>query len=734
LDSGRLLTVKDKRGVITALFVDNIFLKGMRFVRTIRSPVRYGKLLSIDCPVLPEGYRLIRAADIPGQNCLPGPDAGFDLAFSHPILAGTRLLYEGQPVALLVGPEPRELAMLEAAIRVNAEEAEMPERVYAERNIIVETGGRGRPHSRDTALRPVPHAAKKTGEEPPEQPRIVETYHSTPSAEHNAPECNGAVAFFEGDRCFVHTASQWPRHVQRSVAGVLGLNPDGTGIVVGRESPGVHFDAKLWYPSLIAAQAALAAFVTRTPVKFMLTREEERLYSPRRAASALHIRSEADESGRILKTDIAITADLGMCGFFADEIIDRMALASLGLYRLGTVTIRAKAVGTASVPKGAFAGFGMAQGFFAIERHLAHVTDELRVSPLHWKRERNIEKQRGSPVKLPIGITVKKPLDIRGVIETASARSDFDRKWAAYALLRRRENPAVNKVSPMRGIGLAFAYQGAGLLYHTSNDPLPRVTAVLEDGELVIKCATPKETAPYIETWKNIARDAVCPDHPAVSIRYDDSGSDWGDDPAVLSRSVVYITGLVEAAVRDAMHDVSRLPDAPERRSEGRSEARYRSEDAENWAGKTCDHKAFDHPALCAAVIEAEIDQVEYKPLVRGIRLCVDGGRILSVSDARNLLTVSSIAALAWAQGKREVPNIRDVPRIEIEFITADNEHNSENNHVAGLEELAFSTIPAAYASAVSQALGVPFDSLPIRPQEIWRALHPASEGKGGEE
>ncbi|MDR1094791.1 MAG: molybdopterin-dependent oxidoreductase [Spirochaetaceae bacterium] len=724
------------------MFVDNIFLKGMRFVRTIRSPVRCGKLLSIDCPVLPEGYRLIRAADIPGQNCLPGPDAGFDLAFSHPILAGTRLLYEGQPVALLVGPEPRELAMLEAAIRVNAEEAEIPVRVYAERNIIVETGGRGRQQSRDTDLRPSPHAAKKNGEkkhgeEPPQQPRIVETSHSTPCAEHNAPECNGAVAFFEGDRCFVHTASQWPRHVQRSVAGVLGLNPDGTGIVVGRESPGVHFDAKLWYPSLIAAQAALAASVTRTPVKFMLTREEERLYSPRRAASALHIRSETDESGRILKTDIMITADLGMCGFFAEEIIDRMALASLGLYRLGTVTIQAKAVGTASVPKGAFAGFGMAQGFFAIERHLAHVTDELHVSPLQWKLERNIEKQGGSPVKLPIGITVKKPLDIRSVIETASARSDFDRKWAAYALLSRRENPAVNKVSPMRGIGLAFAYQGAGLLYHTSNDPLPHVTAVLEDGELVIKCATPKETAPYIETWKNIARDAVCPDHPAASIRYDDSGSDWGDDPAVLSRSAACITGLVEDAVRDAvrgaMRGVSQPPDAPE----DRSEARYRSEDAENWAGKTCDHKAFAHPALCAAVIEVEIDQAEYKPLVRGIRLCVDGGRILSVSGARNLLTVSGIAALAWAQGKRKLPYIKDVPRIEIEFITADNEHNgenSENKHVAGLEELAFSTIPAAYASAVSQALGVPFDSLPIRPLEIWRALHPASEGKGGEE
>jgi CO/xanthine dehydrogenase Mo-binding subunit len=722
-----LFIVNYKRGDITVLFVDNIFLKGMHFVRTIRSPVRSGRLLSIDCPLLPEGYRLIRATDIPGQNCLPGPGADFDLVFSHPLLAETKLLYEGQPVALLVGPEPRELARLEAAILVNAEEVDIPERVYAERSITVETNARGKP----------PRAAKNAGEEPM-QTLLVETCHRTSCAEHNAPECTGAVAFFEGARCFVHTASQWPRHVQRSVAGALGLNIEEAGIVIGRESPGVHFDAKLWYPSLIAAQAALAASITKKPVKFMLTRGEERLYSPRRATSEIAIRSMVvAETGRILETDITITADLGACGFFADEIIDRMALASLGLYRLGTVTIQAKAVGTASVPKGAFSGFGMAQGFFAIERHLAHVTDELHVSPLHWKRERNIVKSGGALAKLPIGIAVKKPLAVHAIIDTICATSDFGRKWAANDLLHCRENSITgfmeDKTSPMRGIGLAIAYQGAGLLYHTGGDPLPHVTAVFEDDELVMRCAASKEAGSHIAIWKKIALDAanataVQSVNPVKSIRFDDSGSGWGDDPAVLSRDSAYIPGLVEEAARS----VSQLPDMPERSSE----ARYQSEDAENWAGKTCDNKAFAHPALCAAVIEVEIDRTEYKPLIRSIRLCVEGGKILSVSDARNTLTISGIAALAWAQGKREVPNIKDVPHIEIDFIPCDSEHSTGNEYITGLEELPFSTIPAAYAAAVSQALGIPFDSLPIRPLEIWRALNPAPEDevKGGEE
>jgi CO/xanthine dehydrogenase Mo-binding subunit len=726
--------MKDCKGLrsVFVLSVDAIFLKGMYFARTLRSPVRSGKLLSIDCPVLPEGYYLIRAKDIPGENVLAGafagPDADFIPAFSHPILAEAELLYEGQPVALLVGPDEAEIAKLEDSILVNAEETDAPLRIYAERNITVEIDAKAARSS---------HAAKAADEEA-RRIRLVESYHKTPCAEHNAPECTGAVVFFDGTRCVIHTASQWPRHVQQSVAAALYIDEARVDII--QEPSGVHFDAKVWYPSLIAAEAALAAFVTKKPVKFMLSREEERRYAPRRVPSEIRIRSALDEDGRVVETGIDIEADLGACGFFADEIIDRMALASLGLYRLGTVTIHARAVGTASVPNGAFSGFGMAQGFFAIERHVTRIAEEARVSPLEWKLKRSIVKQGGGPVKLPIGIMPKKPLSFHAVIDTVCAQTDFSRKWAAYDLSRRREHAQEHPderlaegligdtFSQTRGIGLAFAYQGSGLLYHRGGDPVPHVTASIEGGELTIKCAALKEddlSGGLCDIWKEIAYNVAV--RPVTSVHYDKGGKDWGDDPAVLSRTIAYVTELVEQAVQSA----SLLPDG----SNGTSEARYQSDPVQNWAGRTCDQKAFSYPATCAAVVEVEIDPVEYKPQVRCIKLCVESGKILSVHDARNTLVICGIAALAWAQGKREVPNIKDVPNIEIDFIPSD------SDRVCGLEELAFSTIPAAYASAVSQALNIPFDSLSIRPLEIWRTLRPrpeseqnAEDGEGGED
>jgi CO/xanthine dehydrogenase Mo-binding subunit len=728
---------------VFVLSVDAIFLKGMYVARTLRSPVRSGTLLSIDFPALPEGHYLIQAKDIPGKNSLAetfaGADVDFEPALSHPILAETNLLYEGQPAALLVGPafcyeggasirSNTEIAKLEDSILINCVatgedgEPDEPLRVYAERHITVETDPKAA-----KSLLPIEAA----GEKPPLH--IVETYHKTPCAEHNAPECTGAIAFFEGTRCVIHTASRWPRHVQRSVAGVL--NIDEALIDIIREPPGVHFDAKVWYPSLIAAQAALAAFITKKPVKFMLSREEERRYSPRRATSEIRIRSAQDEDGRIVETDIDVETDLGACGFFADEIIDRMTLATLGLYRLGTVKINARAVGTASIPKGAFSGFGMAQGFFAIEQHIARVADEARISPLEWKLERTTVKQGCGPARLPIGITPKKPPAFHAVIDEVCARSDFARKWAAYDLHRRRkyvqEQPEEHSdgfigdtFSPLRGIGLAVAYQGAGLLYHTGGDPLPHVTAVIEDDRLSIGCTAlgnEKEGGAFgatgnINIWKEIAGNAA----PVKSVRCDASGNGWGDDPEVLSATTAYIAELVEQSAKSAS--------LPAESPGNRSEARYQSKPLRNWAGKTCDQRAFAYPAFCAAVVEVEINKIEYKPLVRSIRLCVEGGKILSPHDARNTLTICGIAALAWAQGKREVPNIKDVPHIEIDFIPGD------GDHVCGLEELAFSTIPAAYVQAVSQALNISFDSIPIRPLEIWQALQTKPENTTDDE
>ena len=80
-----------------SLFVDDISLENQYLAVTVRSPSANCLLKDIDCPPLDNQYRLIRAADIPGENRLAGS--------AVPLLASERLCYIGEPVAILVGPD-----------------------------------------------------------------------------------------------------------------------------------------------------------------------------------------------------------------------------------------------------------------------------------------------------------------------------------------------------------------------------------------------------------------------------------------------------------------------------------------------------------------------------------------------------------------------------------------------------------------------------------------------------
>jgi CO/xanthine dehydrogenase Mo-binding subunit len=54
-----------------------------------------------------------------------------------------------------------------------------------------------------------------------------------------------------------------------------------------------------------------------------------------------------------------------------------------------------------------------------------------------------------------------------------------------------------------------------------------------------------------------------------------------------------------------------------------------------------------------AAVVEVEINPIEYTPQIRGAWLGIDGGKILSEKRARRSLRASSVQALGWASGEQ---------------------------------------------------------------------------------
>jgi CO/xanthine dehydrogenase Mo-binding subunit len=692
------------------VFVDDIMIPDCLYALTIRAPMAKGRLNSLECPPLPSGYTLIQGKDIPGTNQLD--------QFPVPIFAVETISYIGEPVALLVGPDMGKLQEYAAQCKVIANEdtpfffQDLPdaEGVLAERTLRI-------PQDELDPEEDIPHTT-------------VQGTYQTGIQEHWYADPQGAVAVYTGEMSparpmVIHSATQWPLHVKRSVSQVLKVPLNE--VVVEATALGVHLDGKLWYPSLIACQAALGAYITHKPVKLVLTREEDFRYSPKRHFTMIGIRSTLGKSGEILETAITVKTDLGAQGVFTDEILDQTCLGSLGAYRISPFNLKGTALTTNIPPQGPLAGFGLSQGFFAMERHVSRIADALHQDPAAWRKHHVFPKHSSLAIGAPV-----KTAPVELLIDTTAAKSDYYRKWAAYELLRSHRHGrswAVKDESP-RGIGIALAYQGNGFLYPPDDEVSYELEVCLEtDGSLEIHSAFCN--AEYAQLWRKIAGEILSIDADLIRIQAGTAGQIPDSGSASHSRYFAELSSLLEKTCQTIQQRRFQVPLPITERGY------YASSLKVPWKGTSSVpfNRLYNEHALArlgwgAAVVEVVIDPIAYTPIIRGIWLGIAGGRILSEKQARRTLSYSAIQALGWATQERlfytegEIPerlfytygiqDPEDIPLIQVDFIGQD------TGEPQSIEELPFSSIPAAYVQAVSQAMDHPFETIPLGAQEIW--------------
>ncbi|GHU24155.1 aldehyde oxidase [Spirochaetia bacterium] len=648
-------------------FVQDKYSEENFFALTIRAPVAPALFKGIDHPKLHNSYALIQADDIPGINRVG--------ELPVPILAGDSLAYIGEPVALLVGPDRSRVEEFATQCIVQTEPL-LPDADLFFAEYFFESG---------TTI------GSETGKS------LTGTYRSG-IQEHWYPEPHGAYAAWSDEHLCICTATQWPALVQRAVARMLAIAPE----LVHVESAGLGttLDGKIWYPALISCHAALCADWVQRPVRVMLTREEDFRFSPKRNSSLIRIDSIYHATGEVSKTTVDVAVDLGSSGVFAQEILDYVCLGSTGLYDLGALHITGKACAGPSAPHGPCAGFGLSQGFFALECHVSRLADRCGQDPAEWRKQ-HFGKN------LPIGVQIPDhPLE--QLIDSAAQRSDYYRKWTSYNMLR-----TLPEYSPHRGIGVAVAFQCNGFLYEQNTYEIE--LTLKKDGCLDIKTGGISENISAV--WRNYAMEILSIEPDKIRI-FNDPTIDSG--PMTLSRSSTVLTPLIQHACVEIKKQLFRDP-LP-------ITVRYsmNPEEIPSWNGRSLDRHAVESLSFGAAVVEVELDNGI--PRIRTIALSVEAGHILNKARAERILKTNALHALSWASRERLsyreglIPEeqfyaysplpLLDAPEITISFL--------ENaSPPKGIGELPFSTIPAAYIQALSQALNHPFGTIPLTMQDI---------------
>ena len=681
------------------IFLEDIYPDDFLYGITIRSPIAKGRLKSIQTPDLPQNFSLITSKQIPGKN---------QMEEGGPVLANDLLSYIGEPVALLIGNDKTMLENLASKCIVHADE-EKPvfsyisdDQIAAQREIIIG----------DTA--DIFSNAVK----------IIKGNYSTGIQDHWYAEPIGAITWYENKKntpdLIIKTATQWPYHVKRSVASMLGI--DSSLITVEPTELNLHMDGKLWLPSLVSCHAALCTYLTKKPVRLILTREEDFLFSPKRCQTNIEISSAVDSSGKTMALELNILVNLGAFGVNANEITDQVCLGSLGFLKINNIKLNAKAYCTNLPPQGPFSGFGLAQGLFAFERHISRTSDVVNQDPAQYRKNFYDLNYVSSQIQ-------NKDVNADELITAAAKMSDYYRKWASFELLKKNRGKH-EKGDELRGIGIAVGFQSNGLLYTGSDKGIYSIEVTLtKESMLEIKTSI-TSVENYDKIWEKVAHEilSIQPEMiKTISINSPDSG------PSCASRNISVITKLVENCCHIIRKQRFHNPLPITVRRSIRPKNGSLRDFFNPPTGKIMDITAFARPASACAVVEVSIDPAECRPKIRGVWAAVDGGKIISSNRAKRNLVRASTQALGWAYTenieyhngilpKEQYLNFSiippsEIPQIEIEFLGPD------IGSPKGVGDLPFTCIPAALIQAVSQAMDHNFVSIPLNKNEIWEVI-----------
>ena len=200
---------------------------------------------------------------------LPRPAEGFagqsvpPLATHHLPLQDDRILYHGQPVAMVLADTLE--AAEEAASRVRAEIEEEPwqhpEQAGAQ---TPEAASYAALSSLDVGVGDIDAAVSDAAV-------TVAARYIQPSRHNNPMEPSAILAHWSGDQLTVHDSVQHLYAVQSALAAVFGIDPASVRVVCPHTGGGFGAKAFVWPHEILAA---MAARVAGRPVKLVLTRAQ----------------------------------------------------------------------------------------------------------------------------------------------------------------------------------------------------------------------------------------------------------------------------------------------------------------------------------------------------------------------------------------------------------------------------------------------------------------------------
>ena len=402
-----------------AMYVCDMSLPDMLYAYMVRSTCPRGKILKIDVPNLPKGYKFITADDIPQK----GNNELWMISKDWRAFAKDYVLYVGETIGLLVGPDRTVLKYLRDNIHI---EYEMEEPAVTIDDGIASKGGPMFPEKGNNVFCSLYCEKGRPMEEVfAEADEIFEETLETGYQEHVHLETNGAIVTMEDGKFVFYASAQCPFYIRKSIAGILGISVDD--IIIRQCTTGGAFGGKEHFPDVFCGPLLVAENVIRRPIKLIFDREEDTQFSVKRHPSKC-VYKTALKDGKIIGMDAKVYYNVGAYLSSSFVVLQRGIFHANGVYNIPSTHLVGEGIGTNTFPTCAFRGFGAPQTIFAVETHMDHIAHHLGVDPLEFKKDYIIKQGEETVTNGHIIEEVKLP----EMLDVITKESDYWRKAKEY--------------------------------------------------------------------------------------------------------------------------------------------------------------------------------------------------------------------------------------------------------------------------------------------------------------
>ena len=699
----RVDAVQKARG--EAVYVCDMTLPDMQYAYMVRSTIARGRIKAIHVPELPEGYYFISAKDIPAQ----GKNELWMIAKDWRCFAEDYVLYVGETIGLVVGPDRSVLKRLKAQIKIDYEEQTPAVTIDDGIHCV---GGPMFPEKNSNVMcelfcekgRPMDEVFAEADE-------VFEETIETPYQEHVHLETNSAIADMEDGKFVFYSSAQCPFYIRKSIAGLLDIPYDD--IIVRQCTTGGAFGGKEHFPDVLCGALLVAENKIRKPIKMVFDREEDTQFSVKRHPSKC-IYKTAVKDGKITGVYGHIYYNCGAYLSSSYVVLQRGVFHGNGVYTFDNTYLKGEGIGTNMFPSCAFRGFGAPQTLFAIETHLDHLAHHLGVDPLAFKMQYLAKKGDETTTNGHIIEEVKLP----EMLDVITRESDYWRKAKEY------------KPGCGRGIGIALYNHGGAFTGNGEQAIIKAHARLVKTGDRVsIQVGSTEMGQGFKTSLRKICAATLGVSIDQIEYLDPDTSKVVDSGPTAASRSTMVVGRLVERAAQEMK----------ERWSEGdfTTEVEYEHPDGYPWDQATFRGDAYLGYGWGVACVEVEVDKLTNEVKTLGVWSSHEIGKAIDELIVHGQINGGILQSLGYgSMEKLEVKGGRFKQKSMSDYVIPTSMdfpkqfyHIQENPYpwgpygAKGMGELVFNGASAAYVDAVERALNTRFTSIPIPPEAIEEAM-----------